>query len=345
MNMNRFVFLMVAASTAGSLAALAQMNQSPTAHPNGLGLSYRFGLNISAKFSGLGGFPAQTDAGPATGGGINRTYDDGFNHLDGSGNVGGLTWNWGYANASQVPGNDTVVMHSSSSPANVSNERDGDPQHGFELTYNRQLGTFAKLPWGLELAFNYMDLTIRDSQGLAAPVNRLSDAYALGGIIAPLAPYAVNSTGPGPMIGDSPTRTMTVIPGGAGLVGQRNLDATVFGWRLGPYLEIPLSSRVAFSLSGGLAVALIDSDFSFTESVTIAGVGTVSHSGSGSDDEFLWGVYLAGTFSYAVSQHVSVFAGVQYQNIGRFSQTAAGKTAELDLGRSAFVTTGLAWTF
>jgi len=44
---------------------------------------------------------AQCDPGPATGGGIDRCYDDGFVRVDVSGNAGGYTWYWGYQNSSQ----------------------------------------------------------------------------------------------------------------------------------------------------------------------------------------------------------------------------------------------------
>ena len=58
-------------------------------------------------------------------------YDDGYNRVDTSGNRDGLTWFWGYENASQVPGNDTVVMHSATATAIDSGTLDNDPQHGF----------------------------------------------------------------------------------------------------------------------------------------------------------------------------------------------------------------------
>src|SRR5262245_46217918 len=64
---------------------------------NRIGLSYRMGLNISAKFKKLGGLQL-SDPGPATGSTYNRTYDNGYNLVDSSGNNGGTTWNWGYQN-------------------------------------------------------------------------------------------------------------------------------------------------------------------------------------------------------------------------------------------------------
>lgn len=56
-----------------------------------------------------------------------------------------------------------------------------------------------ELPWGLEGAFNYTDLSIRDGRTLFGNVNRVSDAFAIGAIIPPLPPYAGTFGGPGPL--------------------------------------------------------------------------------------------------------------------------------------------------
>lgn len=63
-----------------------------------IGGSAMFG--VEASFSNLGSFSSPNAALPL-GAGVDRNYDDGYNRLDSSGNAGGLTWNFGYANASQ----------------------------------------------------------------------------------------------------------------------------------------------------------------------------------------------------------------------------------------------------
>src|SRR5262245_15042703 len=142
--------VIIASMMAASLAC-AQTDQSDkpvgltlesgTNQPlNRFGLSYRAGFNITAKFKNLAGFSRLNNPGPATGG-ADHFYDDGYNRVDSSGNANGLTWFWGYQNASQVPGDGFLYMHSvSSAQASASKDKDGDPQHGLELTYNRQLG-------------------------------------------------------------------------------------------------------------------------------------------------------------------------------------------------------------
>jgi hypothetical protein len=58
------------------------------------------------------------DPGPPTGGGINRTYDDGYVMVDITENEGGQTWYWGYQQASQVAG-DTIQFHATTIIGNV----------------------------------------------------------------------------------------------------------------------------------------------------------------------------------------------------------------------------------
>jgi hypothetical protein len=321
-------------------------------HPrNHIGLNYRMGLNMTAGFKNLGGFKARTNPGPATGGGVDRFYDDGYNRVDISRNAGGQTWFWGYQNASQIqgtPSSGTVVMHSSASSSGASSEGlDGDPQHGLELTYNRELGHAGKFRWGVEGGLGFANVTIRDSRVLSGAVTRTSDSFSRN-IIAPTPPYSGNFTGPGPVIGDSPSRSQTIIssgPGSATISGQRTLDVNVLSLRLGPYLEIPLTKRLAFSLSGGLALAEVNSDFKFQESASIAGLGTESTVGGGSHSDLLAGGYLAGNLSWALNRSVNLLAGAQYMNVGNYSHVLGGKKAEINFGNSILVTFGLGYSF
>ncbi len=309
-----------------------------------LTLSYRLGLNIKADFRNLGGFPAQTNPGPAAGGGINRNYDDGYNRVDISGNAGGQTWNWGYQNASQVVGS-SIVMHSASSSAGASTgNNDGDPQHGFELGYHAPIGDLGGVKWGLEAAFGIMNVTVGSSQPFASDATLISDAFGFVGI-PPLPPYSGTFAGPGQLISDTPTRTVSTIAGGALTTGQRNLDANLYSLRLGPYLEFPFCKRFSGSLSAGLSLAVVDSTFSFNESTSIAGAGIFSSAGRGSHSDLLVGAFVSGNLAYAITPRTSVFVGAQFQHLGDFKQTVGGRQAQLDLSKSIFVTAGVGFNF
>jgi hypothetical protein len=313
--------------------------------PNRFGASARLSLNISAKFRNLGGFSTASNPGPATGGGLDRFYDDGFVRVDSTGNKGGLTWFWGYENASQLPGNDTVEMHTASGPARAVVRQEDDPQLGFELSYGRRLGQAGRMKWGLETAFGFTDLSIRNNQTLVGAATILSDAYPLGGIIPPLPPYSGSFNGPGPLIGDSPGRTLQSAPSGALIIGQRKLQANLYTLRLGPYIEVPIWKRLGAEFGGGLSLGGVNSEFSFSENVSLRNIGSVSRVGRDSRGDFLIGGYVGGQLIYEVNDRLDVFSGIQFQHLGSFKQHAAGKQAELDLGQSIFLTVGLRFAF
>jgi hypothetical protein len=183
-------------------------------------------------------------------------------------------------------------------------------------------------------------------------VNRSADAFTLGpaaggGLIVPppapySGPYALVTEGD-PVIHDSPVRTTSLIP--SSISGQRSFNADLFGFRLGPCLEIPLSRKVSLTLDGGFALVYVNSDFSYNETVSIPGVGSVSNAGSGSHSAWLPGGYVAVNISVALSKRWALVAGAQFEDVGRYTQNLNGKEAMLDLSNAIFATLGLSYSF
>ena len=270
---------------------------------NRIGLSGRLGINISVDFRQLGGLQL-SDPGPAAGGQANRNYDDGYNRVDSSGNAGNMTWNWGYFSPHSVQGGN-LVLQSDSTPATATSGRYQEyPQAGGEINYSRELTRGKHWRFGAEAALGYTAISIQDNQTLSYSVDRLNDSYALNGVSPPEPPYTGSLQGPGPLIPSEPapgTRSTTVLPGAATILGERNVDSHLFTLRLGPYLEIPLSRKFALDLGGGLTLAVADTQFSFHETVLISdpfyGINLASapRFSSGSHTDFLVGGYAGGS--------------------------------------------------
>ena len=353
-NVSRWVLVSMIMASAAS-AADRQVTPEEVAGGSGetlnrFGISYRSGFHISAKFKNVGGYVSPNNPGPATAG-TDHFYDDGYNRVDNNDNAGNKTTYWGYDNASQHQG-ETIVMSSSSSAATgSSNERDGDPQHGFEITYNRQLGKIGKAKWGVEAGLGFTDVTIRDGGTLFGRVTKTSDAYTVPEsfppILVPPAPYRgpVDGHGTAPVLGDTPFRTVTRIPRGATATGNRNFEADVYGLRVGPYLGIPLNERLALSLSGGLALLSIDSTFRYEETVSIAGLPAQTHKGNGSHSEILAGGYFGANLLFTLDERINLSAGAQYQSSGTYTHREGGKTAQIDLGSAVFLSLGVGFSF
>ena len=315
---------------------------------NRFSLNARFGLNISAKFMGMSGI-SLTPPPRTTPDGNQYNYDDGYVLTDISGNAGGQTWNWGYDQSGQISGN-TILMHRSTVSADAPSATGvggGDPQSGFEFVYDRELGNRDKLHFGLEAAVNYMSLSLKDTSTFSGNVSRVTDAYPFtSGTTPPPAPYQGSFAGPGFVLGATPMSSITTpITGGATIVDQRNYDADVWGFRLGPYAEYPLSQNIDLWFSGGLAVGVVDGSAFWNETASIAGGNTLVGSGGGSDLGLLWGAYLSANVAWQFSEHWSAEGGVQYQYLGTYEHNFGGQAMQLDLSKSVFITIGLGYTF
>jgi len=327
-------------------AAHAQQDET-----NRLTLSSRFGFNISAHFKGLTTLPPPSST-RQTPRGDNYNYDNGYVLTDNSGNFGGQTWYWGYDNsAQQISGNNIVLSRSTLEGAAGPATAKDDPGYGAELLYSRLLSTKGKLRLGFELAANFMNLSMSDSRTLSAGVTRTSYPFPFAPgttppSATPGAPYQGSFDGPGFVIGDTPGEPATaIVPGGASIEGHRKFDANLWGWRLGPYLELPVNKYLKFSLSGGLAGAVVDAEASWSETVIIAGESGSPLTGRDDTARMRWGFYVGTTASWQFAERWSVLAGVQYQDLGHFTHSFGGRQVDLNLSESFFATIGLSFNF
>ena len=306
--------------------------------------SGRFSLNIKAKFQDVGRvLPAPPRTTPD---GANYNYDDGYVLTDSSGNFGGQTWNWGYDNsASQISGNTILLSRSAASGRSASASADSDPGLGAELAYDRLFIVRDKFRFGLEAAANFLDLSMQKSSTFSRNVTRTTDAYPFTpGTTPPLAnpaqPYQGSFGGAGFVIGDTPvSSTPSIIPGTI-VTAHRRLDSNLWGFRVGPYVEFPLSETFSLWASGGFAFGILDNSLGWRES-TLAGL----TSGSGRDASLLLGGYAGVNVSWQFSDQWSAVAGAQYQNLGTYVHTFGSQRVELDLSQSIFLTVGLGYSF
>lgn len=324
----------------------------PAARPlNRFSASARFGLNINADFRQQPLLEKVVSSNPGRSGGaaLDRFYDDGYVRVDQSGNAGGLTWFWGYDAASQVDAaSDTISFHSTrtSAPRDASvHDANDDPQFGFELGYQRELGTFGRdFRWGLETAFGWTDIEIGGTTSSSSKLTAITDSYSLGGIVPPQAPYRGSFSGPSAVISSTPNRNLTSMALGSSI--SQRIEAALYSFRLGPYLELPLARRWAVQIGGGLSLVYIDSDFHYSTSFRSSGFGAVNL-GRGSNDRSDWiaGPYVQAGISFAVNSRINLFGGVQYHHLGSFSQSAGPASASLELGSTVFAMTGVGCSF
>ena len=326
--MNRSFLFSALVSGPLLLTAQAQtlevVEPAPTAPRHRFGAQFRAGFNVGVEFSGRSG----AAPGPATGG-VDHVYDNGYVRVDDSGNAGGQTWNWGYDDASQLVGDNLVFT---SGQAGRIDDRD-ESGNGFELSYAYRLGNPSGWTWGVEAAFNFMALSSAHSGASGVII----DSYATGGIIVPGAPYAGSAAGPGPLISDAPTRLAASL--------SSDLDASLYGFRLGPYVELPFSQWGSVIAGAGLSFVVVDSDLAYRHSATVPGAGTYSGGGAGTESDVLFGGYISAGCLVRFSERVNLLIALQYQTVGTFTQDVGDKRLELDLGNSLFLSAGVGFEF
>ncbi|MCU0771649.1 MAG: hypothetical protein MUE94_07770 [Verrucomicrobia bacterium] len=334
----------------GFTVGLVQSAEPEPAAPmnrNRFSLSFDAGFNVQAEFRNRAPDVAPP---PASGSGlagdpVDRNYDDGYNRVDFFNNGGGLTWNWGYEQPSQYDDNTTISLHATSrSGYGASTGGTDDPQLGLELKYGRVLGKLGKnKPWGLEGSLSYLNLSIKDSSPMAS-VQRVTDRYDTG---LPLLPQYVNPpyqgtfNGPGPLLDDLPTRSVET----AGLSGWNELSGSLLALRLGPFLEIPLSSRFVSQFGLGLSLLYADTEYSYEETATFSDGSTLTDSDSASSSDVLVGAYVEGQVGYRLTENWSLFGGVRVDTATDLTVTAGNRESKLDLGGTWHALVGVGCSF
>ena len=318
-------------------------------------LSARFGLNLSGKFKGVGSaFSSGTplSAGRHTPQGDAYNYDNGYVLTDISGNAGGQSWYWGYDNASQVNSGANTIAFNHTVAIGLPSQNSGNDSTsvGAELTYDRELGVrenWHHLRYGVETAFNYAPIEFNSGGVFSAILSQRTDTYSYtSGTTPPPAPYQGSFGGPGFVINVPPISSTTTLIPGATFLAQQHFEANLWGFRLGPYIEYPLSKKLDVFFTGGLAVGLIDGNASWKETLILpGGAGSLTANGGGSDISLLYGYYLGLNAAYQLTERWNVEAGVQFQDLGTYDHSFGGRQLALDLSNSIFIQAGVGFSF
>lgn len=346
-----------------SVATAEQDTQSYYIDSNdSLSLSMRFGLNMSGKFLGTGGSVAPYDNGKRTPNGDLYNYDNGYVIEDVAQNTGNQTYYYGFDNASQITGVPRVQQYLTldqtvRSPVGGAGDSLYDPRIGAELTYNHHLGTkenWHHLRYGIEIAANYTPIEFNDVYQ-NGDVTETTTPYTFSfaaGTAAPSAPFQGNYYGPNAngssyaILNSTPTAG-TPFSTSASFIAKQYFKGDLWGFRLGPYIEMPLSRKLTVHVSGGFAVGLLDDTASWSETTTpSAAPGNPSTvSGGGNDLSVLYGEYARLNFAWQFDKHWGAEVGAQFQNLGIYDHDFGGRTVELDLSRSIFVEAGISYSF
>jgi hypothetical protein len=317
----------------------------------------RFSLNAALacniKLSSRNLQPAPPNPGPATGAQVDRFYDNGYVRVDVSDNAGNQTTWWQFdtalgATSDHLPGG-AVTLTSTRSPAQGETlTAEDDPHVGLEFGYARRLfrcGNERK-PWlivGVEGGLAFFDLGIRDTSGVTGNAVTADTYHLAPGNVVLSSSYEGNYLGDpaGPLLGSEPTaRDFTA--GSASLAHA--MSGQMYGFKLGPTLELPLGQSLLLGVSGGLALMGVDAEDSFQETVTI-GENSVVSNGNSHFDSWHAGPYVKVSLAINLGRQWQAQCGVQWQDNGDMTEQTGNYETRLDLNSVVLFTFGVGYSF
>jgi hypothetical protein len=299
------------------------------------------GMNIKASFNMNGTYPVNQ----ATG-----VYDDGYMHVDSTGDVGGATTYWGYNNQSQYNGQ-TLVMHNTTQyTTSGGGEQGGSAFPGFDMAYGGNLFYLGRARIGWDLGFGFLPISITDSRPMS--VTSISQStFTFNNVpYLPNAPYNGNSSGSSWLLPDNPSFTNQTLSASSGNVtGSRTLDVMLYTLRLGPSVYWDVNRSIGVSASFGPAIGIVSGDYKYDETITATTVnGTTSahNSGQFGGTDVVYGGYVNATVMYHVpDENADIYVGAQFMPMGDANFSGGGREAQLKLGGQVYISAGINWSF
>ncbi len=309
-------------------------------------------------------FGANAGADPAAGPKSDRFYDDGFNRVDASGNLGdgsfgplaSRTGYFGFSNDSQVDLRAGTLalrrVRLAGGDYLAATPETEQPAWHAALRVSLHRGVPVGRDWGVEFGVDTVKLHAASEGPQPAALRLLTDTYALGGVVPQRAPYSGRFTSiPGDQrIGDTPARSVSTVAGT--LTGSRDFVARSTALQLGPWLEFgqartqPAATereRWFVRLRGGVALLATRASFRTAEQIQaspgLTGAAPVSASAERRRSD--WGAFAGVTLRRSFSPRVAAFGGLEALWGSRLTLAQADRYARLDLSKTMLVQFGL----
>lgn len=336
-------------TVAGLGLALLATGPAATAQTQSLAFTGGVLLNTKVGFHNLGAHATSAQPGAATGSAVDRTYDDGFNRVDDTGNLGETTANWGYQRSDQLRTPGQMVLSHGSADGTASLEDVGSfIEPSGNLEYRGSLGPLGSSDWGILLGIGYQSVGSQESASFVTDARILEDSFATGSPLPgeiPPAPYSGSASSTGFRLGSAPARTERTSPGGRFLTGSWELDAEMLPLTGGLYIETQIAGRLNAVVSAGLMAIFINADLKYRESSTISPLPTVTSAGSEGTNDFVIGGFTQLGLDWALWEKASLVASARWQPAESFNHSAGGRQAEIDFMGAFAVHAGFAFRF
>lgn len=268
-------------------------------------------------------------------------YDNGYVLPGPDGGVNGITWYWGYDDASQIVG-DSILM-SRTEYASSSDRQDMHEStafQGLEIMYSHEIQAKDGKFYGFDIGASFQPLNFEHKGTYSPQTSVRTDTYDFTpGTTPPGAPYEGSFAGPGFVINSAPTSSSSIPGIGAPVVASSEFNANLWGIHLGPYMDVPLGKRFFIHASGGLTLALLDASLDWENA------GVAAASGSDQDYEFLGGAFLGADINWYMTDVWILATGAKFEYLTSYDEELGGNEVRLDLNNTLYWTLGLAREF
>ncbi|MBP7140951.1 MAG: hypothetical protein KBA71_03515 [Opitutaceae bacterium] len=275
----------------------------------------------------------------------------------------GRTRSWSYSSDSQISSPGVIAMHdyvAKTSGASMLADSGAGP--GFELTASRRLGSIGRIDWGFLFGAGVTDINAKESGRVKADLTVLTDYYRVSGIAAPpSAPYTAPSSGDFvgangavysgnlettvPLESIPFQRNVVQTADGADIDGNWQIKGAYFLFRVGPMIRIPFGERFSLTASAGYAGAYLGTTFRAKESLVISETYSIPFEEEETYSKLLHGAYAEVNAEWWLTQRTGFFLGVTFEKLGKYEQTLAGRTADIDIGGHGGFRLGLTTRF
>lgn len=334
---SRFVCCSLLVAALSNVAAAARPRWHLEAGPSAwLGVDLSYGASAAAD--------------PSTAARTDRFYDDGFNRVDASGNLGdgaggalaSRTGFFGFNNDNQVNLQaGTLALHRLQAAEGVYLKTSSPASRpGIDVNLRASLAPAATTrDWGIELGGDFVRFRDSSNNPVSADIRLLTDTYPLGGVVPQRAPYAGRfSPLPGDQrIGDTPARTITTSPGGVS--GTRSFSARTTLVRLGGWFEVLPGGSGASELDrwsvlahAGPALLRTRASFNVDEQVQAGGVtATTRVTASGARSKTDWGAFAGLKARRSLGERCALQVWGDYLRGAKTTVSGGTRYAQLDL--------------
>lgn len=267
-------------------------------------------------------------------------YDNGYVLPGPNGNVGGVTWYWGYDDPAQVVGNGIQMSRSSITAASeASGMHESTAFQGLEIFYSHEVQEKDGKFFGFDIGGSIQPINFEHRGTYNPEVTTTVEEYEFLGVGVPGAPYMGGFAGPGPRVSTTPTLISESTAAGAAVAASSELNAVLWGIHLGPYMDVPLSDRFFIHASGGLTLGLLDVNLDWENAGVAAG------SGSAQDYQFVGGAFFGAELNWYANESWFFSTGLKFEYLNSYTEELDGNEVHLDLNHSLYWTLGLGRQF